>query len=103
MANIVQMDYGTVSAVASGFKQQQDALTAIGQGLKAAIEVLRAAAFFSLGITQAIANYLEGIMNAVNNLAKICGEFSGDLTRAVSDHKSGDYKGGTYFRGGIEL
>lgn len=99
--NIVQMDYGVMDSVASGFMQQADTLEKIGKALDAAIQILRATAFLSGGTALALANYLENIMKKVNKLLKLCKEFSGDLSRAVKDHKAGDLKGKSYFGEGL--
>ena len=100
---VVEMDYGVITNVSKGFKATADALKALGKILAAAIQVLRAAAFFSLGTSLALANYLEVIKKKVEALAKLCTEFSQDLARAVTDHKTGDIKGKRYFGRGIEL
>lgn len=100
---VIEMDYGVITTVSKGFKATADALKALGKILAAAIQVLRAAAFFSMGTSLALANYLEVIKKKVQNLAKLCTEFSQDLARAVTDHKKGDIKGKRYFGKGIEL
>jgi hypothetical protein len=95
------MDYGVITNVSKGFKATADALKALGKILAAAIQVLRAAAFFSAGTSLALANYLEVIKKKVQALAKLCTQFSKDLADAVTDHKKGDIRGKRYFGEGI--
>ena len=99
--NVVQMDYGVISDVSKGFSVAANTLTVVGKVLTALITILRVAAFFSAGTSAALANYLETIKNKVNKLAKLCTEFSGDLARAIVDHKNGDVKGKRYFGEGV--
>jgi hypothetical protein len=65
------------------------------------VGILRATAFFSLGTSAALAQYLDNIKQKVNNLAKLCNEFSNDLARATNDHKRGDIEGKRYFGEGV--
>lgn len=99
--DVVEMDYDVIQAVSRGFRQISDALKKIGKALQIAVQILRATAFLSAGINEAMARWLEGIQKAVENLAKVCMEFSGDLARAITDHKKGDIKGRRYFGEGI--
>jgi len=98
---VVQMDYAVVGDVSKGFSAAQQMLTMIGKALGIAIQILRAAALLSMGTSLALARYLENIQKKVNNLAKLCGEFSTDLARAITDHRKGDYAGKRYFGEGI--
>lgn len=98
---VVQMDYAVVSAVSDGFGMQAQMLRIVAKILSVAIEVLRAMAFASLGTSLALANYLAVIKEKVENLAKVCEEFQGDLSRAVGDHRKGDIQGKRYFGEGI--
>jgi hypothetical protein len=101
--SVVQMDYNVISEVSKGFGTAADVLTTVGKVLEVLIGILRATAFFSAGTSLALANYLDVIKGKVNNLAKICREFSGDLARAIDDHKKGDVTGKRYFGQGITL
>jgi len=76
------MDYAVIGDVSKGFSTAADVLTTIGKVLEVAIGILRATAFFSLGTSAALAQYLDTIKQKVQNLAKICTEFSGDLSNA---------------------
>lgn len=98
---VVQMDYAVVGEVSKGFSTSEQVLTTVGKVLEVLIGILRATAFFSAGTSLALANYLDVIKGKVNNLAKICKEFSGDLARAIDDHKKGDVQGKRYFGEGI--
>lgn len=97
----ISIDYQVVGKVSKGFDTASKTLTTVGKVLKVLIGILRATAFLSAGTSAALAQYLEQIMNKVNKLAKICTEFSGDLARAIDDHKKGDYKGKSYFGEGV--
>lgn len=101
--NVVQMDYAVINEVSKGFGTAADILTQVGKVLEVLIGLLRATAFFSAGTSLALANYLDVIKGKVNNLAKVCREFSGDLARASDDHKKGDVQGKRYFGQGITL
>ena len=99
--NVVQMDYTVIGDVSKGFGTARDTLTTVGKVLELLVNVLRATAFASLGTTAALAQYLDTIKVKVNNLAKVCNEFSDDLARAIGDHKKGDVQGKRYFGEGI--
>lgn len=98
---VVQMDYEAIQRVSQGFTTAKETLTRVGQILEVLINVLRATAFFSFGTSAALAQYLDVIKQKVQKLAKICEEFAGDLARAISDHKNGDFQGKRYFGEGI--
>ena len=98
---VVQMDYQAIQKVSDGFKTAKEALESVGKVLELLIGILRAAAFFSFGTAAALAQYLDGIKQAVQKLAKICQEFADDLARAIGDHKNGDFAGKRYFGEGI--
>lgn len=98
---VVEMDYNVIQAVSKGFAEAAETLRTMAKILEKAVQVLNAMAFFSFGITKALAQWLEGIQKAMENLAKICEEFSGDLARAIDDHKKGDIEGKSYFGEGV--
>lgn len=98
---VVQMDYAVIGDVSKGFGTARDTLTTVGKVLEILVNILRAMAFASFGTSLALAQYLDNIKNKVNNLAKICGEFSGDLANAINDHKRGDVQGKRYFGEGV--
>lgn len=98
---VVQMDYAVIGDVSKGFGTAASVLTTVGKVLEVLVGILRATAFFSLGTSAALAQYLDNIKNKVNNLAKVCNEFSGDLGNAIGDHKRGDVQGKRYFGEGV--
>lgn len=98
---MVEMDYKVINQASKMFDSTSDMLKTIGKVLEALVQVLRATAFFSMGTSLALANYYENIKNKVNKLAKVCDEFSGDLSRAVEDHRKGDVTGKSYFGEGV--
>lgn len=100
-SQVVEMEYAPILAVSKGFQTTAQTLKTIGKALEIAIQILRAQAFASMGTSLAMAQYLEVIKQKVEKLGKLCTEFSNDLKRAVTDHKRGDYKGGTYFGEGV--
>jgi hypothetical protein len=95
------MDYTVIGDVSKGFGTARDTLTTVGKVLELLVNILRATAFASLGTTAALAQYLSTIKTKVNNLAKVCNEFSDDLARAIGDHKKGDTTGKSYFGEGV--
>lgn len=98
---VVQMDYEVVTAVSKGFDAAAQSLRTVAKVLEVLINILRQMAFASMGTSLALANYLENIKKMIEELAKVCDEFAGDLARAVTDHKKGDIKGKSYFGEGV--
>ena len=98
---VIKMDYAVIGDVSKGFGTARDVLNTVGKVLEVLVGILRATAFFSFGTSAALAQYLDTIKQKVNNLAKICQEFSTDLARAMGDHKKGDVTGKRYFGEGI--
>lgn len=97
----VQMDYGVVQQGSKVFSTVADMLRNVAKVLEVLINILRASAFLSGGTSLALANYLENIKNKIKPLAKLCDEFSGDLSRAIQDHRRGDVQGKRYFGEGV--
>lgn len=98
---VVQMDYAVVGDVSKGFGTASQTLTVVGQVLEVVVGILRATAFFSMGTSAALAQYLDVIKEKVQKLARLCTEFSQDLSRAIEDHKKGDIQGKRYFGEGV--
>ncbi len=95
---VVQMDYSVIGNVSKGFDTASQTLTVVGKTLDAAVQILRASAFLSMGTTLALAQYLSNIEDKVNNLANICeNRFSIPLSNAIGDHRRGDVQGKSYF------
>lgn len=102
MGTTVAMTYAPVEAASKGFQQQAQMFRVISKATAALVQILRATAFASAGTGLALASYLESrVQKNCEKTAKLCEEFSEDLKRAVEDHKSGDYKAGSYFGEGI--
>jgi hypothetical protein len=100
---VVQMDYQVITNVSKGFDTQHQVLDATGKVLNVAIQALRAAAFWSLGTSLALANYLQVILDKVKKLSTVCVWFSKNLAQAVTDHQNGDVEGKHYFEGDLGL
>ena len=99
---VVQMDYTVVGYVSKGFGTARDMLTTIGKVLEVLVGILRATAFFSMGTSAALAQYLDNIKQKVNSLADICqNRFAQPLSAAIGDHRKGDVQGKRYFGEGI--
>jgi hypothetical protein len=98
---VVQMDYAVVGDVSKGFGTARDVLNTVGKVLEVLVGILRATAFFSMGTSAALAQYLDNIKQKVQNLAQLCQKFSDNLARAINDHKKGDVQGKTYFQGNL--
>lgn len=103
MAGKVAMTYATITQVANGFQQQGQALSAISKVLEAQIEILRMAAMFGAVMAKFLADYLEGIKKAIDQLVKDCEFYKKNLDKAVNDHKTGQYESGAYFTQGDQL
>src|SRR5204863_387180 len=69
--------------------------------VQAMVASLRAASFASFGTSAALAQYYDVIRQKIDNLSKLCTEFSGDLSNAINDHKKGDVQGKRYFGEGV--
>ncbi len=99
---VVQMDYTVISDVSKGFGTARDVLNTVGKVLEVLVGILRATAFFSMGTSAALAQYLDNIKQKVQKLAALCQKFSENLARAIGDHKKGDVTGKRYFQGNLE-
>ncbi len=98
--NVVQMDYQTIGDVSKGFSTAADVLNTVGKVLEVLIGILRMSAFLSFGTSAALAQYLDGIKQQVQNLANVCqNDFAQPLLQAISDHQHGDVTGKSYFQG----
>jgi len=101
MGTVVAMQYQPILEVSRGFTQAAQVLRTIAKVLQALVQILRAMAFASMGTSLALANYLDVIRQKLEKLAKVCEEFSQDLAKAVTDHKNGTFKAGSYFGEGV--
>jgi hypothetical protein len=97
---VVEMDYQVIGDVSKGFSTASQVLTTVGKVLEALVQILRATAFFSMGTSAALAQYLDNIKQKVENLANICeNRFAQPLMAAIGDHRKGDVQGKSYFGG----
>jgi hypothetical protein len=83
------MDYDVMEAVAKGFDAAAATCRAIAKVLQTLVTILKAN-FFMRMFYEALIRWLEGIQKALENLAKVCEEFAGDLRLAVQYHQQGD-------------
>ncbi len=97
---VVEMDYDVITAVSKGFEQTAEALRIIAQVLDTLVTAMKAS-FLLRVFLEAVIQWLEGISDALENLAGVCEEFAGDLANAVKFHQQGDVSGGRFFQGGI--
>jgi hypothetical protein len=98
---VVQMDYAVIGDVSKGFRNAYTMLNTVEKVLAVAIVTLQTLALVSAGTSAALARYLENIRQKVKHLANVCNEFSGDLARAIDDHRKGDFEGKRYFGEGV--
>jgi hypothetical protein len=93
---VVEMDYDEIQKVADNFKEDAEKCRMIAKVLEGVIAVLKAS-FFAQIFMKKLIDWLEGIKKALENLAKVDEEFSGDLEFAIARHKEGDYQGMSRF------
>ena len=97
---VVQMNYDEIQKVADEFKDDAEQSRMVAKILEGIIAVLKVVAFLSAFIKKLV-DWMEGIKNALEKLAKVQEEFSGDLEHAIKAHKEGDYAGMSRFGEGI--
>jgi len=95
--DVVQMDYPVIQSTAKGFRAQSDIVLAIGKAGVALFTMLEAGVFWFPPLSQYYARCKQAVDKKSKELSKTLLEFAGDLDRAVTDHKKGDYAGKTYF------
>lgn len=100
MPDKVAMTYAPVENASKMFNLKSKTHTMVAKACKVIANALKAS-FFGAILFAELIRRLELIAEKSEKLAKICDEFSQDLTKAVKDHKSGDYKAGTYFGEGV--
>src|SRR5436190_11447764 len=99
MAQETFVDPQAVTAMANGFGDAATTLNAIAKALEVAIAALHAAAFFSLGGTEMMAQYLSNIKPHVENLAKLSDEAKAGIIGARNFLENGDSTGSKMFIG----
>jgi len=90
MAGTTLMNYPAIESMSSVFGTTGDVLDGIAKALEVAIMAAHAAAFFSFGGTEMLAQYLENIKPKVEQLSKDSKEVSKDLKNAVKYFRDGD-------------
>lgn len=90
MSQQSSMDYGVVSGIANGFAQVGQTLKVVAKALEAAIMILKATAFISLGATKFLEMYLANIKPKVVKLSETCEEMAEDLRIAIREHQQAD-------------
>jgi len=94
---VVQMDYPVVQSSAQSLRQQADVVTGIGKAAVALFAVLQATSFMCPPMAMYYGRCKEAVDKKSKELADTLKEFATDLDGAVSDHKSGDTQGKSYF------
>lgn len=99
MADVnVYMNIPEVEGLVDKFGTFSETLSVVSKALLAASQLLKAAAFVSLGSTAALAAYIDRIQPRVDALADKMGEISNDITGAVKAYRDGDESGSDRFR-----
>jgi hypothetical protein len=99
MADEVYMSVPDVQKLSSDFKSLGDVLDGIDKMIKAAIAMLQATAFISLGTTEGIAMYLQQIEPNFTKAANEMRTLSTDITSAITAYQTGDTSGSRRFVG----
>src|SRR3990170_3822870 len=93
------MDYETVETIAKTFDGMGDIFRTAAKALEAAIIILKATAFISLGATEALAAYLSNIKPHVEKLGNQPEELNRDLLNAIKEHREADQAAAGKFKG----
>jgi hypothetical protein len=91
------MDYPVVQSTAQGFRQQSDVVLGIGKAAVAIFSVLEATSFMCPPMAQYYGRCKDAVDKKSKELSDTLKEFATDLDSAVTDHKSGDTSGKSYF------
>ncbi len=97
MADEVYMDIPQVQEMVKSFKTFGDVLDGVAKAVEALALVMHAAAWISLGCTEAIARYLDSIKPNITKAAAKMRELSGDIAGAIKAYQEGDRTGSTRF------
>lgn len=100
---VVQMDYAVMGQASQTFSTSASILDNVSRALTVLYGECAAKAFVNPFVAAALASRITMLKQRTDKLSKVCTEFSNDLKKAVTEHKSGDYKAGTYFSQGIDL
>jgi hypothetical protein len=93
----VEMDYPVVQSTAQGFRQQSDVILGVGKAAVAIFTLLEASAFWNPPMAQFYGRCKTAVDKKSKELSDTLKEFGSDLDSAVTDHKSGDTSGKSYF------
>ena len=93
------MRYEEVEKNAKIFDGMGDVFRVAAKALEAAIIMLKATAFISLGSTAALAAYLEGIKPHVEKLGNLSEELNRNLLNAIKEHRQADQAAAGLFKG----
>src|SRR5512143_1244263 len=97
MAQQTLMAYEQVHAMANTFQTTGEVLDAVAKALEIAIMAAHAAAFFSFGGSEMLAQWLEGIKPHVEKLSKMSFEVNQDINSAIKFVQTGDTDGSRRF------
>ncbi len=97
MATEVYMDIPQVESMAKRFKSFGETLDLVAKMMEAAVSMLKATAWLSLGATYAAAQYIERIQKAVKKAADKMRELGDDLNSAIKSYRDGDNSGSRRF------
>ncbi len=97
MAQQTLMAYEQVHAMANTFETTHEVLEAVSKALEVAIMAAHAAAFFSFGGSELLAQWLEGIKPHVDKLSKMSHEVNQDILSAIKFVQTGDTDGSRRF------
>ena len=89
---VIEMNYDEIQKVADEFQEDADKCRMIAKVLEGIITALKVVALI-VPLVKKLVDWLEGIKNALEKLAKVEEEFNGDLIIAMDAHKKGDYAG----------
>jgi hypothetical protein len=92
----VAMTYGPIESASQQFQTTADVMKGVAAAAKAISDALKAS-FFGAIFGAEVIRRMDLISEKAKKMSKICEEFHNDLDTAEKDHKSGDYKEGTYF------
>jgi hypothetical protein len=93
----VFMDIPQVESMAKSFNSFGDVLDGVSKALNALSISLHAAAWFSLGATEAAAQYVDRIEPNVKKAAAKMKELNGDIMSAIASYRDGDNSGSRRF------
>ncbi len=98
MAGKTLMQYPAVDSMANVFNTTGDVLNTVYQALEIAIAAAQAAAFISLGATEAFVVWGQNVAPKLKKLAQDSHEVSNDLKAAIKFYRDGDTSGSSRFR-----